>query len=590
MKKNVLLIFYLLINFNLHSQVLDGIYYDGVYKPLIPPIYHTYFINTKWNDSLALVMHNTLKADTKKLPVFSDCILMNENASSSFISQATNAYYTDSGQFSIDTLMNLSINTHLDLTEFSSPYYFRKFEVTNKEYREFTNWVRDSIARTLLAENGIEGYREVEYDFDGYENPKLIWKKKIEWDSEDPEYRAALADMYLPENERFYQRKEFDVRRFVYDYIYYVDGLRYRERICTYPDTLAWIRYGEQDALELMSKIYFIDEEYDNYPVVGISWNQARAYLHWREQQINQSLQKKYPGIEIELELPTVIEWEHVNGQITDRVHHFFNPWLCNLITGKENKYKESLVVLVDSNSVKVEPVVYSHNNSMVFNPNEPRDYYYTKENVPGAKYIKTIEDDTTIFINGDEYKITTRKWVFELDNTGSFFNPLPWFGTTNTYTPNALLYPITSPANLLLLKDEEKITIKSFDVKKIQTIHTSHLKGKYLYNEVSFIEGNVSEWMLNDYKNWQPGFEAHMLQLENKESVDAVVEYDLEMLGDYWNDKNGKLIKGSNWYHDACTQEETIDADVQRFADPDSSFSTVGFRYVIHIKTLPKK
>ena len=36
-------------------------------------------------------------------------------------------------------------------------------EITNNEYRQFVHWVRDSIARTLLAENFDE-----EYDLYGY--------------------------------------------------------------------------------------------------------------------------------------------------------------------------------------------------------------------------------------------------------------------------------------------------------------------------------------------------------------------------------------------------------------------------------------
>ena len=32
-------------------------------------------------------------------------------------------------------------------------FYMDQTEITNNEYRQFVHWVRDSIARTLLAEN-----------------------------------------------------------------------------------------------------------------------------------------------------------------------------------------------------------------------------------------------------------------------------------------------------------------------------------------------------------------------------------------------------------------------------------------------------
>ena len=36
-------------------------------------------------------------------------------------------------------------------------FYMDDTEITNNEYRQFTKWVRDSIAHTILGENGIKG-------------------------------------------------------------------------------------------------------------------------------------------------------------------------------------------------------------------------------------------------------------------------------------------------------------------------------------------------------------------------------------------------------------------------------------------------
>ena len=37
-------------------------------------------------------------------------------------------------------------------------FYMDETEITNNEYRQFVNWVRDSIARILLGEAGVPGY------------------------------------------------------------------------------------------------------------------------------------------------------------------------------------------------------------------------------------------------------------------------------------------------------------------------------------------------------------------------------------------------------------------------------------------------
>jgi hypothetical protein len=43
-------------------------------------------------------------------------------------------------------------------------FYIDETEITNNEYRQFVTWVRDSIARVILGENGLEGYELIEED------------------------------------------------------------------------------------------------------------------------------------------------------------------------------------------------------------------------------------------------------------------------------------------------------------------------------------------------------------------------------------------------------------------------------------------
>ena len=40
-----------------------------------------------------------------------------------------------------------------------SAFWMDAHEITNSEYRQFVHWVRDSIARTMLAEEGLEEYK-----------------------------------------------------------------------------------------------------------------------------------------------------------------------------------------------------------------------------------------------------------------------------------------------------------------------------------------------------------------------------------------------------------------------------------------------
>ena len=99
-------------------------------------------------------------------------------------------------------------------------FYMDETEITNNEYRQFTNWVRDSILRQYLVEQFPEDYGIAIEDYaDGMETGdyKIDWSKKIK--RNDEEVRRILEEqMYLPENERLDGRREFDSREYIYKY------------------------------------------------------------------------------------------------------------------------------------------------------------------------------------------------------------------------------------------------------------------------------------------------------------------------------------------------------------------------------------
>jgi hypothetical protein len=104
-------------------------------------------------------------------------------------------------------------------------------EITNNEYRQFVYWVRDSMARQLLSESipeflVTEGSKGKEL-----ETPRLNWQEPIEWDN--PDYAAALEPMFIPENERFFKRKELDARKLNYEYTGLIISRRPKGRTVT---------------------------------------------------------------------------------------------------------------------------------------------------------------------------------------------------------------------------------------------------------------------------------------------------------------------------------------------------------------------
>jgi sulfatase modifying factor 1 len=217
-------------------------------------------------------------------------------------------------------------------------FYMDNTEITNNEYRQFVYWVRDSLAHRLLGGEHI--LEEGEY------GERINWREKIKWDDEANE--ETLAELFLPETERFYRRKEIDSRKLNFEY-YWIDlrtaaqresreqGLRDRsvfvkkDVINVYPDTLAWIHDYAYAYHEPLTQMYFWHPAYDDYPLVGVNWKQARAFNIWRTQLLNSYLADGDQAYVQDFRLPTESEWEYAaRGGLELSPYPWGGPYIRN--------------------------------------------------------------------------------------------------------------------------------------------------------------------------------------------------------------------------------------------------------------------
>lgn len=226
-------------------------------------------------------------------------------------------------------------------------FYMDQTEITNNEYRQFVYWVRDSLARRILGEEVSEDYFHMVDAFDqDLDPPQLNWDEPIYWD-EDAQ-REALDQMSLPEHERFYRRKRIDTRKLNFEY-YRIDlraaaqrsnreqGLKDRsvfiikDIIGVYPDTLAWVHDFTYSFNEPMTRMYFWHPAYDNYPVVGVNWRQARAFCIWRSELLNSFLLSNGGTMVNDFRLPTESEWEYASrGGLDLSPYPWGGPYIRN--------------------------------------------------------------------------------------------------------------------------------------------------------------------------------------------------------------------------------------------------------------------
>jgi gliding motility-associated lipoprotein GldK len=263
-------------------------------------------------------------------------------------------------------------------------FYMDETEITNSEYRQFVHWVRDSIVRTRLAiaadelgqskdANGkskggsIGDYAFVDADTtnmsvydkymqdnyysvgtadDQYAGRKLNKKVKLQWKTSqyvDEHYAEVMDSMYIPEAESYNGLRTIDVNKLKFKYSWMdiqaaakaKKGKRKeffkKEEVAIYPDTTVWIKDFAYSYNEPMHNDYFWHAAYNDYPVVGVTWKQAKAFCAWRSLYHNAERKRRHIENVNAYRLPTEAEWEYAaRGGLASGTYPWGGPYAHN--------------------------------------------------------------------------------------------------------------------------------------------------------------------------------------------------------------------------------------------------------------------
>lgn len=260
-----------------------------------------------------------------------------------------------------------------------SSFYIDKTEVTNQQYRMFTEWVIDSIAIVdylkddkYFLDPPPGGYKDDSKketsmtDTEGMMKDTIATalgsdsaalaaqatpatpttpapttssavtdsngnqvRRRINWEivkhkdifeSEDPEVKAKIAPMFDPVTGKI--REELYVYSFTYLKATGTNkgvkiGERATEPINIYPDEKIWFKDLNNSQVDILVENYFTQPPFDDYPVVGVTWKQARAFAAWRShtnyEYANIADYLKY--YHLQYSLPSEAQWVYAAGK-----------------------------------------------------------------------------------------------------------------------------------------------------------------------------------------------------------------------------------------------------------------------------------
>ena len=176
-----------------------------------------------------------------------------------------------------------------------------------------------------------------------------------------------------------------------------------------YPDTLCWVHDFTYSFNEPQHDKYFWHPAYDDYPVVGVNWKQARAFCNWRSKYRRDFLISEGELIEHDFRLPTEAEWEYAaRGGQNLVTYPWGGPYATNSAGCYLANFKPNRGNLVsDGGFYPVKATAYSPNGFNLYcmsgnvaewtsTAYEASSYYYVSDISPDFQYNADETDDET--------------------------------------------------------------------------------------------------------------------------------------------------------------------------------------------------
>lgn len=245
-----------------------------------------------------------------------------------------------------------------------SAFFIDKYEVTNKQYRKFVEWVIDSVAVTEYLKDDKYFTDRNRDSSHKYINWRKMKRNNI-WQNTD-----ALQPMFASEGEIRKDLYQFNFKYLKKDKETGISTYA-TETVNIFPDTKVWAKDFPNSQTELLVNEYFTNPAYDDYPVVGVTWKQARAYAYWRTLTTDSKHLSFMGDFNLPYTLPSEAQWVHAAQALKGQVLSWDSTGA--LLKDKDNELianfkQDEGIYNLDGSSYTVPVMSYAPNGFGIYN------------------------------------------------------------------------------------------------------------------------------------------------------------------------------------------------------------------------------
>lgn len=359
--------------------------------------------------------------------------------------------------------------------------------VSNKDYSEFVEYVKDSLIRSVLCQEVNEAY--CNHAQEG-EISSINWD--VKYKVNDPDVREACSPLYYREHELLNRTEEFDSRVLIH------------KGVAVYPNEYVWVQDESLNKswASFLTRYYFTHPYFEDFPVYGLNTMQIVSYMDWKYPN-NMARVNQIKTYDIDLQLPKEY-LEFTKRDYYDFYMHIRDSVVRITLGEFVNEYR--YLITINKYDEDIDP---------------PRINWKYSIEWEHPRIIKTLKKENILTPDGQ----VNNSMILANSRFYNYYNCLDYPDSskreTSLATASTLVnYEPFSPIKMVE-KDKSTVNFSDYEVPQLQAF--------YYWKKKDYPKKDVFKGFVPFY-NWMPEEESDLEKLQKGTIIDSFYHFEISI------------------------------------------------------------